>query len=572
MTKILSFILLCLLLALPLSSIGLAQPNPAQEMSGEERMRQMQEQDERLRKKIEKKKEAPSIEEELPKEAGLPESTEKISIKKINVSGATLISEKKISNIITSFENKELTLRDMQKVADLVTDLYRQKGYVTSRAYLPPQKIDKNILEIRILEGRVGDVDVKGNRFFRTSLLKRMIRLIKGLPFDYNVLRRNLGKINQHPDRNVRAVLMPSKEAGATDVILEVKDRPPVHFGATWDNFGSRYIDKNRYQGVISFNNFLGFDDILSIQYQTAEANKYRLGALRYILPITDSTEIGFFGARTQLKLGKEFEDINARGKSQLYSIYVRQSVIDTDNVDLNVSIGFDYKDIFNFQLGNESSRDRLRVAKASFDLDILDNFGRTIFTNEIDYGIPDMWGGLKRKDPRSSREGAGGKFVKDTINLLRLQKMPFSSTLLWKNQIQISPYTLTAAEQFQIGGIANVRGYPPAEFVGDRGYSMTWEWSFPPYFIPKNIKIPYSQVKIYDAFRIVGFYDWGNVRLHRPQPGEEKYKTLTGAGCGFRFNMPEDFSVRVDFAWPLNRTPSDENHFHPWFEISKSF
>ncbi|MBI5145193.1 MAG: ShlB/FhaC/HecB family hemolysin secretion/activation protein [Candidatus Omnitrophica bacterium] len=566
-----SFFLL-LALVFFLVTFSLAAPLPEQEISGQERTRQLQEEEEKLRGKIEEKKEAPQVEEKSPPEIAPPKTEEKILIQKINVTGATLIPEKEINDTISEFQNKELKLKEMQKAADLITDTYRKKGYVTSRAYLPPQKIEGNILEIRVVEGRMGDLEVKVNRYFKAALIKGKITLTKGEPFDYNELRRDLSKINQHPDRNARAVFAPGKEAGTTDLILEVKDRLPIHLGLKWDNFGSRYIEKDRYQATLTHNNLLGFDDIFTLQYQIAEADTYRLSSLRYLFPVSDKTELGFFAARTKLDLGKEYKDLDARGKSELYGFYLNQDLFDTDNIDLSLNLGFDYKDIFNFQLGNVTSRDRLRVIKVGLDLDASDIWGRTIFTNEIDFGIPEIMGGLEREDSHASRSGSGGKFVKDTINLFRLQKMPLSSSLLWKNQIQISPYILTAAEQFQLGGISNVRGYPPAEYVGDEGYASTWEWSFPVYPLPKDIKVPFSKAKLYDALRIVTFYDWGNVRLRRPQAGEEKYKTLRGTGCGIRFNLPEDFALRIDFAWPLDKTPSDENHLHPWFEVSKSF
>jgi hemolysin activation/secretion protein len=149
---------------------------------------------------------------------------------------------------------------------------------------------------------------------------------------------------------------------------------------------------------------------------------------------------------------------------------------------------------------------------------------------------------------------------------------MPFSSTLLWKNQIQISPYILTSSEEFQIGGISNVRGYPSAEAVGDEGYAMTWEWALPPYLVPKDIQVPFSKAKFYDAFRWAVFYDWANTRLRRPAAGERKTQTLRGWGYGVRFNLPEDFSLRVDFGYPLDKLPSDGNHLHTWVQLSKGF
>ena len=149
---------------------------------------------------------------------------------------------------------------------------------------------------------------------------------------------------------------------------------------------------------------------------------------------------------------------------------------------------------------------------------------------------------------------------------------MPFDSMLLWKNQFQFSSYALTATEQFQIGGITTVRGYPPAEHAGDQGYATSLEWSFPPYFIHKNSNVPFSKVKFYDIFRIVTFYDWANVRLKNPLSGEEKSETLSAAGFGFRFSMPENFFVRLEFGYPLGKTPSDSAHLHTWVEVSKEF
>ena len=100
----------------------------------------------------------------------------------------------------------------------------------------------------------------------------------------------------------------------------------------------------------------------------------------------------------------------------------------------------------------------------------------------------------------------------------------------------------------------------------------MTWEWSFPIYFIPKASKVPFSKTSLYDAFRFVGFYDWANTRLRRPATGESKNKTLRSAGWGLRFKIAEDVSLRYDIAWPLDGTPSDGKHAHQWMEVSKSF
>lgn len=485
-------VLLILSLILSFKSISFAQLPASQQASGQERTRQLQQQEESLRQKVEQKKEAPQIEDHTSQPPAPAASEQKVLVQDIRVSGATLIPAKDINNIITPYKDKELTLTDLQKVADLITDIYRQKGYITSRAYIPPQKIEGGILEIKVLEGLMGNVEIKGNRYFRTALIRNKITLAKGEPFNYNQLRKDLTKINEHPDRTARAVLMPGKEPGQTDMVLEIKDRLPIHVGFDWDNFSSRYIEKDRYALKFTDNNVFGFDDNLTFQYQLAQEGRYFLKSLRYLYPLTSGIGVGFFAAFSRVKLGQEFEDSDVRGKSQLYGLFANKSLINAERMNLTLNLGFDYKDITNYQSQRVSSSDRLRVVRAGLDMDLTDNFGRTVITDEFDFGISDIMGGLKKHDTKASRDGAGGKFTKNTVNLLRLQRMPFSSTLLWKNQFQVTPYILSAVEQFQIGGTSNVCGYPPAEVVGDNGYSSTFEWTFPPYLLPKDIKVPF--------------------------------------------------------------------------------
>ncbi|MDD5595645.1 MAG: POTRA domain-containing protein, partial [Candidatus Omnitrophica bacterium] len=63
------------------------------------------------------------------------------------------------------------------KIADKITEIYRKKGRTTSRAYLPPQTIKDGILTIKVIEGKVGKIDIRGNRYFRTSLLEKKLNL-----------------------------------------------------------------------------------------------------------------------------------------------------------------------------------------------------------------------------------------------------------------------------------------------------------------------------------------------------------------------------------------------------------
>ncbi|MFH1782123.1 MAG: POTRA domain-containing protein [Candidatus Omnitrophota bacterium] len=529
--------------------------------------------DEKMRERIEETTEMPKIKEE-EETFERKEGEEAVFIKQIDVVGVTLFKKEIVRGIVDEYENKELSLREIQKIADLITDLYRRKNYLTSRAYIPPQDLSKGVLEIRVLEGIMGSLTIKGNKYFSSELFEKKMRLKQGDSFNNELLRKSLVRINEHPNRHAKAILVPGKVPGQTDVVLEVEDKKPFTAGLEYDNFGSRYIRKYRYSLKCDHGNITGHDDILTLKLlKTDHENSYLLSSLRYLLPFWDTFEVGFFATKSRLRLLEELEPADVRGKSTIYSLFLNKYLVDEETLDIRLTSGFDYKHIRNYQVGNETSRDEMRIAKGGFDVDKIDKYGRTIFVNEFSYGIPDIMQGLDDVDVRASRTGAGGKFTKYNAWLLRLHKLPLNLSLLWKNQLQVSPYILTSSEQFQGGGILNNRGYPPAEKVGDEGLSSVMELSLPLTMLPESWEVPICKNKLNKTLSAVGFFDFAHLKLRNPQAGEEKTETLRSLGCGLRLNVPDkDLSVRLEFGWPLDETPSDGDHFRTWAEVTWNF
>ena len=550
-----------------------AQVTPSsQAISGVERLEDEIEKEKKLRDQLNPKAK-PVIEDKATKEAPpLPEG-QKVLIKKIVVEGSTLLSEKKVKAVTSQFEGKDLSLAEMQKVADMLTDAYRAAGYATSRAYLPPQTIKDGVLRIKIVEGKVGKVEIKGNRYFKTSLLKKKLNITPDQYFDYSELQKSLIKINENTDRNAKAVLAPGKEPGTTDILVEVTDHIPFHVGMSYDNYGPRYIEKNRYAATFEYNNLLGFDDKLFFRFQMSEASLYKFKNIRYLFPVNDSLDFGYYFINSKIKLGKEFKPVESIGYAKVWGVYLNQALISNNVVDLRVNAGLDYKQMRNYLLDIKVSRDDVRVAKLGFDLDVTDKLGRSIFVAEMDNGIPDIMGGMASKDPRSSRpNGGGGRFLKWMLNLYRLQPLPLSTNLMVKVNGQLSNNALVASEQFQVGGAASVRGYAPGEIAGDKGVYASAEWSLPVYGLSKSLRVPFSKDKLYDALKLVTFYDWGTTRLSSIAAGQKKSDTLKSFGWGVRFNIREGLSMRLEVGYPVGRKASDGNSAHPWAECTYRF
>ena len=383
--------------------------------------------------------------------------------------------------------------------------------------------------------------------------------------------------INEHPDRSAKAVLAPGQEPGSTDILIDVKDRLPIHFGFSYDDYLSRYLGNRRLTYSLEHNNFLGFDDKLFLSWQESSDALLRNFQTRYVFPLKRSLDIGLIISSSDTVLGREFEAVNARGEGFLASVYASQALVNSENFDLRWNNGLDYKDTKNYLLSSENSRDILSILKTGLDLDFNDRWGRNIVTPQVEFGVPHMFGAMDAKDNHSSRGslGSGGEFTKWLLTFFRLQPGPVSSEVLLKSSMQYSSNNLAAGEQFQIGGPGSVRGYPLGEFSGDSGIYAGVDWSVPFYFIPRRLTVPLVKRTLYESLRLVAFYDWGETYANRidAAAGEKEHHALRSWGMGLRIDLGEHLFARVEFGFPLsNAEPTNDRNVQPWFEIVSKF
>ncbi|MDE2232322.1 MAG: ShlB/FhaC/HecB family hemolysin secretion/activation protein, partial [Candidatus Omnitrophica bacterium] len=122
----------------------------SQQMSGQFHASEIQQEQNELLKQIQrplkKAKSKPAAKKVVSKIA----APRKVLIKRIHVQGVTVFAAAKIRAITAGYENKELTLSEIHQITNRITQLYRENGYVLSRAYIPPQKINQGVLEIKV--------------------------------------------------------------------------------------------------------------------------------------------------------------------------------------------------------------------------------------------------------------------------------------------------------------------------------------------------------------------------------------------------------------------------------------
>ncbi|MCM8774010.1 MAG: hypothetical protein NC820_04680 [Candidatus Omnitrophica bacterium] len=534
------------------------------------------------------------IEAQMPKPI-LPE--EKVYIKEIIVEGLSVLSPKNIKEIIGPFYNRHLSGKEMQRLANQITDWYMLNGYITSYAYVDPSELSKGILRIRCFEGRIGKVNIEGNRYFSSDVYRDRIEVKEGEVFNLKRIKNNIYRTNRHIDRKVTFKVEPKETLDYTDITFSVKDKLPIHFVFDHDNYGSEYILYKRFKNTFVFNNFTGHDDVLNIKAQFCQADAQRLFDLDYFLPINNTWkwELYYMPFKRENYYYSDNEEKDFEKKAYKWYTYLYQTVFSEPNRELILNYGFVQKFISWYARGEKQKADRFCALLWGFDYIRADDYGTTVISEDLEKGIPRMFGASTAEDDSTSVRGAGGKYLKQKLAIARRQKLPlWGIDMLLKLQMQYSTQAMTGVNVFSVGGYMGTidnRGYPRAQMPMDSGYYIMTGFSFPAYFVPKEAKIPFSKAKVYDNLKFFNFFEYAkgykrSVKTAAEKVGESydpdtstksddvKRKSLKSAGLGFTFNIPDHYlSMRFDIGWPLDhKLPKDGSHCHMWYRVTKSF
>ncbi len=523
--------------------------------------------------------EAPEHKEKVSKPEeeieGKPLSEGQFFVRTIRLQGNTQIQSKELEPLLHSYENQKQTTSSLKKLTKAINWEYRQRGFITSFAFVAPQKIEDQTLVIQIVEGKVGEVLVEGNRYFRKRRILSYSKLKKGEILHYDDLRQTLDRLNRNPDRRVRSILKSGREPQTTDVLLNVQDHLPIHFGSSYDNQGSESSGEQRFGLSLRDNNLLGLDDDLSTG--TVFGKHFGVLFTQYSVPLPswDTKLVGGF-SHSQVSPKKDLKDFGVNGTSETYFTRLEQRVLEGNAGFLAYSLGcqagFEFKEDRTKVLSGTFRRERLRILRFGPTLTLEDPWGVTEIGNEFSFGINAFGAGI-HADESSSRQGVEPNFFVMQATLFRTQKMPADTHASLKTHFQLPTEKLSSSEELYLGGANTVRGYPEGDYLGDAGYLINLEYFIPTFFLPGEWKLPYSNIPIQKQVEIVTFLDEAYGHLRGPSSREVESRHLAGVGAGLRIKLYRNLYGRVEWgfavgAHPLTESNRHEFHFRVQFEV----
>lgn len=535
-------------------------------------LRQIKDYEQRVRNDREEEHQDEKIEMNKEMKEGLeklPNKQVSFKLNSIHITGNTEYTEEQLMNLICDHIGEEVTINDLIGMANAITEHYQRNGYISTTAYLPPQKVEDGNVEIVVLEGKYGNIKIEGNKWARKKYLNATFLKDKSIQEDkvLNVadIQESLREINASDYMKGSVSLQDNEDSEQyTDLTLNVKDRFPIDLDFRFDDQGRSSVGLMRYVIFAGMSNLTGFgDQILS----TTSIARSSIGqGVFYSVPIgrhETKLNIGYSYSGTKLDKG-ELRHYDVKGKSHSFYIDLTRRLIKTENYKLYGDIAFDMRNTKTTLRGTELYAYKTRAIKANLTNIKDDIYGKWFANLGVAKGI-DIFGASNDYYGYYSKHTPTNKMVKLQASIARLQVLPwrmmgiFSANGQWVNR------DVWYSDKMQIGGISAVRGYEEGYFLRDYGLTASAEFRAP---IPFLNRLPEKLRFIDDSIRLAAFCDLGWFGDYSKDIHSD---FIMSVGGGLVLKMTRYLSGNVYFGVPIVNKPNGLSSFRVHFMVTSN-
>ena len=502
----------------------------------------------------------------------LPNKEVSFKLNSIKFTGNTCFTEEQLMDLICERVGSEVTINDLITMANMVTEYYQQNGYISTIAYLPPQKVQDGNVEIVVMEGKYGKVEIEGNKWARDKFVRATYLKDKNIETEkvLNVrdIQETLREMNASGYMKGQVSMVDNEESAQyTDLTLQMKDRFPIDFDFRFDNQGRDAIGLNRAVFFAGMYNLTGWGD--KLLSTTALARRSVSQGVFYSVPIgRHETKLNLGYSYSGLTMGEQWKDYDIKGHSHNFFAGLSRRLVKTENYKLYGDISLDIRNTKS-TIGEQKfllNEYKTRALRVNFT-NIKDDFYGKWFGNiGASVGLPIM-------DASDEYDGyhydwlPTNKFVKVNANLARLQILPMRSMAIIQAGGQWASHGLYPSEKMQFGGISSVRGYEEGFLLSDYGVTASLEFRSHIPFL--NRILPEKLQFIDDSIQWAAFYDagwFGNVGTDTYGPSY-----VMSVGGGLIVRLTRYLSGNVYIGIPLGNKPEGASNCRVHFTITSN-
>jgi hemolysin activation/secretion protein len=516
---------------------------------------------------------APRIEVDEPVRPAMKPSDARFVVKRFLLTHNAMIADAELQALLAETIGKEVGFAELEAAVARVTQRYRERGYLLARAYLPAQDIHDGAVEIQVLEGRYGKVEVKNAARVRDDVVRRLIErhIEPGVAaYELKLDRALLLAGDLAGVAAAHSVLRPGEKVGETDIRIELTASRLISGTVEFDNHGNRFTGPHRVSAQVNVASPLRLGDQVSLRViKGLTGLDYARAA--YQLPVGgDGARVGaaYTASRYQL-YGAAFNAAGITGDSRAWTVNASYPFVRGRNVNLTGQLAYDWRDFEDRTTSTGTlSEKSTRVAAATLSGDARDGLlGGGVSAFAVTYNAGQV--GIRSPAQQAADAASArtqGHFDKWSVNALRLQTLSESMQLYIALTAQRAGKNLDSSEKLILGGAQGVRAYPQGEAAGDSGIVGSAE-----------VRYNASVDKLPGVVQPFVFVDAGRVTINTtPFAATPNRRDLAGAGAGVAWSRPNDFQVKLSVARRLGSQPATasdrDSRSRGWIYLSKQF
>ena len=475
----------------------------------------------------------------------------RFDVQRYDVSGNTLLSKEQIDRVLAPYTGKQRQLADVRRAQEALGAAYRDLGYGTVQVILPEQNINAGVIQLRVLQPKVGTVALGGNKHFDNENIRRSLPTLKeGEIPNSGAIARNLQITGEHPIKRTTLLMRTAENPETVDVNVKVEDERPWRYVATLDNTGNG--DTGYLRSGIGFQhtNLFNRDHVFSAQYVTSPTHisKVSIFGVGYHAPYYAlNSSVDVFAGYSDVNSGTVQGLFNVAGSGTIFGARWNYYLPKLGTADQKLSFGVDYR----------AFQNEVTTAGVGLVPDITIRPVSLVYSGSVKDASSEVSysAGLSTNIP-GGNDGTAADFQRSRYNANDNYKVfRYSASVVtgfakdWQARAAVNgQYTtdaLVSGEQFGLGGPESARGYLVREISNDKGVSAQFEVSTPE--LARKVGLPDGA-----RLRALGFYDYGKVSRNHALPGEVTSQTISDVGLGVRMHYSKQLSFRLDVAHVL--------------------
>ena len=469
-----------------------------------------------------------------------------IVLKRFEIVGNQVIPPAEIELLLQPYLFRPLSFIELLEVQQKITQLFVERGYLTSGAYIPPQTIKDRTVVVEIIEGSLEEIKIYGLQHLRPEYIRGRIEIATEPPLKRDKLLNALQLLQLDPKiKNISAELSQGINPGSNLLEIEIEEANTFNTELTYNNYQAVSVGSQGREISVSEDNVFGYGDRFTVSYiNTPSSNS--LAGLSYTVPLSPrNNEFQIFYSYSDSSIISEpFEELDLSSRGSYVEASYRHPLLQTPKQEFALSFAFSHQDtqLFLMDTGfptlarGTSIEGITKISALRLTQEYSNRSDRHVFALNSQFNI-----GLNVLDATSNPDNIpDSQFFIWRGQAQYIKQLGERTNLGLRVGLQFADRPLVSLEQFRSGGALSVRGYRRDRTVGDNGLFFSTELQY-------DI---WSDTQNNFSLSLIPFFDFGHVWNTDNLPLE--VDTQAAIGLGIQLLLSETLTARFDWGMPL--------------------